>query len=143
MPMISLSGFNNGRRSAASAFSDRRPAIERIVPPVVIGMRSIGIVREMSAIAPRVKMAIAPKISAAAPRMMAVPEPKGRCANGIAARIRAPKIAITIAATRCFSQRLAARSAIAGISGRMYCGRFDCDRLKKTKGTAIQSSKYR
>ena len=57
-----------------------------------------------------------------------------------AARTIAPTTAVTIAAARNRSSR-ATSSAIAGISGRMYCGRFDCEIEKKMNGTTIQSQR--
>ena len=55
-----------------------------------------------------------------------------------------PKISSTIAATRvpirAFCQMCATSNATGAISGRMYCGLFDCEIEKKRKGIAIQSS---
>src|SRR5437660_9830166 len=65
--------------------------------------------------------------------------------NQGAATSAAPNSSISTAAARRpraeSHQTRAASSATAGISGRMYCGRFDCEREKKTNGTAIQSAR--
>ena len=50
-------------------------------------------------------------------------------------------IAATRAPIRALCQMRATSSAIGAISGRMYCGRFDCEIEKKMNGIAIQSSR--
>src|SRR5689334_12228257 len=54
-----------------------------------------------------------------------------------------PRIAKRAAAMRAAFgfQKFAITSAMAGITGRMYCGRLDCEIEKKTNGTRIQSAR--
>ena len=53
--------------------------------------------------------------------------------------IAAMRVAIR---TRCSSvvQHRAASNAMAGITGRMYCGRFDCEIEKKRNGTITHNA---
>src|SRR6266852_5188676 len=97
----------NGRTSAMKLLLERRSASAFMVEVVAIGMASIGMLKAIQAIAPRVKIAIAPKITA-------------------------PATAVVMAAFRPGLVRRATQSAIDGISGRMYCGRLDWDSEKKT-----------
>ena len=78
---------------------------------------------------------------------MALPRAAGpysgrKCTSAGAATSAPPNTIITTPAARRprgdSHQTLAVSSAIAGISGRMYCGRFDCEREKKSRGTRIQ-----
>src|SRR5436190_9913950 len=92
-------------------------------------------------------MAIAPPRMASAPRIIALDRAAGpysarRWTSDGAATSAAPNAIITPPAHRRpradAHQTREVKSAMAGISGRMYCGRLDCEIEKKTSGMRIQ-----
>ena len=58
-----------------------------------------------------------------------------------AIRRRAARSPPTREPIRASRQMRATSNATGAISGRMYCGRFDCEIEKKMNGMAIQSSR--